>query len=59
ASLRGGGGVELCQRAESLGIATLLISGEPQKGYQSPFLQKPFRLAELEGELRRLVPGFP
>jgi two-component system, OmpR family, response regulator len=57
--LRGGSGLELAQTARTMGVPVLLISGEPNTeqlaGGPMPFLQKPFRLADLEREMERLL----
>lgn len=58
--LRGGGGLDLAREARSMGIPVLLISGEPQSmerhhGGPMPFLEKPFRLGDLEREVSRLL----
>jgi CheY-like chemotaxis protein len=62
AALRDGGGLGLAEIARKMGVPALLISGEPQaiqrlEGGPTPFLHKPFRLADLERELTRLLPA--
>ncbi len=59
--LRGGDGHELLEIARSMNVPTLLISGEPQAiaeycdHHSVPFLKKPFRLADLEREVEKLL----
>jgi len=58
--MRGGSGLELMKIGQSMAIPVVLISGEPHtieqlEGGPVPFLQKPFRLAELEREIERLL----
>lgn len=54
-------GLELAEVASKRGIPVILISGEPKSikdltgGSRHTFLQKPFRLVELELVLRSLV----
>jgi DNA-binding NtrC family response regulator len=60
--LRGGNGDELAKLAQTLDVPVLLISGEPvaikdHRGGTIPFLQKPFRLAELAQKVDALVGG--
>jgi DNA-binding response OmpR family regulator len=57
-----GGSSGLVDIARRMGVPVLLISGEPVaierlEGGPMPFLHKPFRLADLERELARLLPG--
>ncbi len=61
-ALRGGDGTGLAQIARKAGVPVLLVSGEPVaierlEGGPMPFLHKPFRLADLERELARLLPA--
>jgi two-component system, response regulator PdtaR len=60
--LRGGNGEDLAKLAHAMGIPVLLISGEPQAIHQlrdgpDAFLQKPFRLADLERAVEALISG--
>jgi DNA-binding response OmpR family regulator len=57
-----GGSSGLIDIARRMGVPVLLISGEPVaieclEGGPMPFLHKPFRLADLERELARLLPA--
>jgi DNA-binding response OmpR family regulator len=57
-----GGSSGLVDIARRTGVPVLLISGEPVaierlEGGPMPFLHKPFRLADLERELARLLPA--
>jgi len=59
-ALRGGDGDDLAKLASALDIPVLLISGEPvaierHRGRARPFLQKPFRLSELEQKIEELL----
>ena len=58
--VRGGECFGLLRIAEGMGVKVLLISGEPQsverlEGGPLPFLHKPFRLADLQREVKRLL----
>lgn len=57
--LRGGNGDDLANLAASMKIPILLISGEPEaiKSHKDDqhFLQKPFRLADLEAAVEKAV----
>jgi two-component system, OmpR family, response regulator len=58
--LRGGNGDELAKFAHAMDVPVLLISGEPvairdHRGGMIPFLQKPFRLAELAQKVDALL----
>ncbi len=58
--VRGGDCFALLRIAEGMGTKVLLISGEPQsverlEGGPLPILHKPFRLAELQREVKRLL----
>jgi two-component system, OmpR family, response regulator len=59
--LQGGNGNDLARLAYAKSIPVLLMSGEPQsierlQEENAPFLQKPFRLSELEQWVKNLVP---
>jgi DNA-binding response OmpR family regulator len=59
--LQGGNGNDLARLARTKNIPVLLMSGEPQsierlQEENAPFLQKPFRLSELERWVKNLVP---
>jgi DNA-binding response OmpR family regulator len=59
--LQGGNGNDLARLAHAKNIPVLLMSGEPQsierlQEENAPFLQKPFRLSELEQWVKNLVP---
>ncbi len=58
--MRGGDCFGLLRIAEEMGVKVLLISGEPHRverleGGPLPFLHKPFRLADLQREVKRLL----
>ena len=58
--LPGGSGEELAQLARAMDVPVILISGEPTaiarpRVSAISFLQKPFRLGELELEIRRVL----
>jgi len=58
--MRGGSGLELAKLAYALGVPALLISGEPATLLEHgdgpmPFLQKPFRLAELAARIEEII----
>lgn len=58
--LRGGNGNELAKLALARGVPVLLISGHPaeiedNRGRAIPFLEKPFRLVELEQKIDQLL----
>jgi two-component system, OmpR family, response regulator len=58
--LRGGNGDELAKLAHGMDVPALLISGEPvaildHRGAAIPFLQKPFRLAELAQKVEAII----
>jgi two-component system, OmpR family, response regulator len=57
-----GGSSGLADIARQMDVPVLLISGEPLtierlEGGAMPFLHKPFRLADLEREVARLLPA--
>jgi DNA-binding response OmpR family regulator len=57
-----GGSSGLADIARQMNVPVLLISGDPLaidrlEGGPMPFLHKPFRLADLEREVVRLLPG--
>jgi DNA-binding response OmpR family regulator len=60
-ALRGGNGEDLAKLARPMGVSVLLISGEPGamkkylEDHSIPFLQKPFKLVELQREIDRLL----
>ena len=59
--LQGSNGNDLARLARAKNIPVLLMSGEPQsierlQKENAPFLQKPFRLSELEQWVKNLVP---
>lgn len=59
-TVNGGDCFGLLRMAEGMGVKVLLISGEPQsverlEGGPLPFLHKPFRLADLHREMKRLL----
>ncbi len=58
--VRGGDCFGLVRIAQSMNVPSLLISGEPLsmerlEGGPIPFLYKPFRLADLQREVKRLL----
>lgn len=58
--LQGGNGDSLAKLARSKGIPVLLMSGNPRTIEQhheqnTPFLKKPFRLSELEQQVKELL----
>ena len=58
--LRGGNGHDLAKLAHAMAIPAILISGEPiavnlHQGGAVPFIQKPFRLSELQATIRKLL----
>jgi DNA-binding response OmpR family regulator len=60
--LRGGDGKDLVRLARAKNIPILLMSGHPQSiewslEENAPFLQKPFRLSELEEWVKKLSPA--
>lgn len=61
--LRDGSGESLAETARTLGVPTILMSGQPaaiarlEEG-TTAFLQKPFSLIRLEQAICRLLPGF-
>ncbi len=60
--LRGGDGERLAGLARAMDVPVLLISGEPAaierlRGGSIPFLQKPFRLVDVERQIERLLAG--
>src|SRR3954453_6970464 len=59
--LQGGNGNNLASLARAKNIPVLLISGDLKSierldEENAPFLQKPFRLSELEGWVKKLLP---
>jgi DNA-binding response OmpR family regulator len=58
--LRGGNGDDLSGLARAMGIPVLLISGEPKtierhRGDGEEFMQKPFRLADLQAKVKEMI----
>src|SRR5215208_3158268 len=59
--LQGGNGNDLARLARAKNVPVLLMSGEPKsierlQEENVPFLQKPFRLSELEQWVKNLLP---